>query len=287
MKRFSVSVRLLAMLAVAALAVEGAALVVSAADQADKIVIDGSTTVGPIAKAFAEYYMALHPKVNITVNESGSSNGAKSLVSGKCDVATMSRFMKETEFQAAVTNGVMPVAHVAAMDGIAMIVHPSNPIVTKGLTVEQVKAIYEGKISNWKELGGPDKEIHRVSRDTSSGTFECFEGLVMKKAPIASGTETVGSNAAARERVRSTPHAIAYVGLGFVDDTVRALVVDNVECNEDTVSSGQYPISRPLFMFTNGYPKLGSHVHAFVTLYLTPKGQEIVKTIGFVPLTKY
>jgi len=259
----------------------------------ETITIDGSTTVGPIAKAFAEYYMDKNPNVNVTVGESGSGNGAKSLINGVCDIADMSRFMKDKEFAAAVENGVMPVAHVVAMDGLPILVHPSNPL--KGLTVEQVRDIYLGKIKNWKELGGPDMKIVAISRDTNSGTYETFENKVMTyhaggekvKGKIMSGCEYVGSNGAVRQRVQSTPAAIGYAGLGFVDRTVKALPINDIEPNLDTVSSGVYPIARPLFMFTDGYPKLGSHVHSFVTLHLTPKGQEIVEDIGFVPVTKY
>lgn len=251
----------------------------------NKIVIDGSTTVGPIAKAFAEYYMGKHPEVNITVSESGSGNGAKSLVNGVCDVADMSRFMKDNEFQAAVENGVFPVAHVVAMDGLPILVHPSNPI--RGLTVEQVRHIYTGRITNWNELGGPNLKIVKVSRDTNSGTYETFEELVMHKERIAEDTEYVGSNGAVRQRVQSTPAAIGYAGLGFVDRTVKALEINGIFPDQQTVSSGRYPIARPLYMFTNGYPKLGSHLHAFVTLHLTEQGQEIVESIGFVPVTSY
>lgn len=250
-----------------------------------KIVIDGSTTVGPIAKAFAEYYMSAHKDVNITVSESGSGNGAKSLLNGMCDIATMSRFMKQTEFSAAVEKGRLPVAHVVAVDGIAMIVHPSNPV--KGLTVQQVKDIYNGKYTNWKELGGPSVEIVKISRDTNSGTYETFEKLVMSKEKIEESTEYVGSNGAARQRVQSTPAAIGYVGLGFVDRTVKALDIEGIYPDSRTIASGVYPIARPLFMFTDRYPKLGSHLHAFITLYLTPRGQEIVEEIGFIPVTQY
>ena len=251
----------------------------------NRIVIDGSTTVGPIAKAFAEYYMGKHPEVNITVSESGSGNGAKSLVNGVCDVADMSRFMKDNEFQAAVEKGVFPVAHVVAMDGLPILVHPSNPI--RGLTVEQVRHIYTGRITNWNELGGPNLKIVKVSRDTNSGTYETFEELVMQKERIAEDTEYVGSNGAVRQRVQSTPAAIGYAGLGFVDRTVKALEINGIYPDRQTVSSGRYPIARPLYMFTNGYPKLGSHLHAFVTLHLTEQGQEIVESIGFVPVTSY
>jgi phosphate transport system substrate-binding protein len=249
------------------------------------IVIDGSTTVGPIAKAFAEYYMGKNPGVNITVSESGSGNGAKSLINGTCDIADMSRFMKDTEFKAAVEKGVLPVAHVVAMDGIAVIIHPSNPV--KAVTVEQVRDVYAGKVTNWKQLGGPDVAIVVVSRDTNSGTYEAFGELVMKEVPIAAAAEHVGSNGAIRQRVQSTPAAVGYVGLGFVDNTVKALTVNGVEPSAETVISGRYPISRPLFMFTNGYPKLGSHLHALVTLHLSKRGQEIIEEVGFVPVTRY
>ena len=255
------------------------------AGEGNKIVIDGSTTVGPIAKAFAEYYMSNHKDVNITVSESGSGNGAKSLLNKMCNVATMSRFMKDGEFSAAVNNGIMPVAHVVAVDGIAMIVHPSNPV--KELTVKQVREIYQGRYTSWKQLGGPDVEIVMISRDTNSGTYETFEKLVMKKEKIEENAEYVGSNGAIRQRVQSTPAAIGYVGLGFVDRTVKALTIEGVYPDSRTIASGVYPIARPLYMFTDRYPKLGTHLHAFITLYLTPRGQEIVKEIGFIPVTQY
>ena len=249
------------------------------------LVLDGSTTVGPIAKAFAEYYMQNNPDVNITVSESGSGNGAKSLVNGTCDIANMSRFMKPEEFKAAADAGKMPVAHVVAMDGIAMIVHPANPV--KELPVEKIREIYMGTITNWKDLGGPNKKIMVVSRDTNSGTYETFETLIMNKQKMAEGVEYVGSNGAIRQRVQSTEAALGYVGLGFVDNTVKALTVNGLAATAQTVASGKYPIARPLFMFTNGYPTLGSHLHALVTLHLSPKGQEIVESIGFVPVTAY
>ena len=263
------------------------------ADNGDKLVLDGSTTVGPIAKAFAEYYMAKNPTVNVTVNESGSGNGAKSLINRACDIADMSRFMKEKEFKAAVDNGVLPVAHAVAMDGLPVLVHPSNPV--KELTVEQVRDIYAGNITNWREVGGPDLDIVVVSRDTNSGTYETFHNLVMThkvdgkklKEKIKDGAEYVGSNGGIRARIQTTPAAIGFAGLGFVDKTVKALHINGVYPTAQTVTSGRYPISRPLFMFTNGYPKLGSHTYAFVTLHLSEKGQEIIEDIGFVPVTQY
>lgn len=251
----------------------------------NKIVMDGSTTVGPIAKAFAEYYMQQNKGVNITVSESGSGNGAKSLINKACDIANMSRFMKGKEFKAAADKGIMPVAHVVAMDGLPILVHPSNPV--DKLSVTQVRDIFVGKITNWKQVGGPDKKIIKISRDTNSGTYETFKKLVMKKEKISGDCEYVGSNGAIRQRVQSTPAAIGYAGLGFVDKTVKALTIDGVFPSSKTVASGKYPIARPLYMFTDGYPKLGSHLHGFMTLHLSEKGQEIVESIGFIPVTQY
>ena len=252
---------------------------------AKSIVVDGSTTVGPIAKAFAEYFMAANPDINVTVSESGSGNGAKSHVNQTCDVAAMSRPMKDSEFGAAAGKGIQPVAHVVALDGLPILVHPSNPV--GNLTVEQVRMIFKGEISNWKEVGGPDRDIVTISRDTNSGTYETFAKLVMNKEKIGDKCEYVGSNGAIRQRVQSTPAAIGYAGLGFVDKTVKALNVNGVYPSLETVQSGEYPVARPLFLYTNTYPNMGSSLYQYINIYLTADGQEIVEEIGFVPVTMY
>jgi phosphate transport system substrate-binding protein len=260
-------------------------LVAAAAASAESLTIEGSTTVGPIADAFAEYFKNVYPDLDVTVKKTGSGDGAAALMDGRCDVATMSRFMKEGEFKDAVGNGVLPVAHVAAMDGVCVIVHPSNPV--KALTREQVRDIYMGKTTNWSQVGGPSTPIVAISRDTSSGTYETFHNLVMAKKDMGSGVEYVNSNPQAHARVKTTQGAIGYVGLGFVDSAVRALKIDGVLPTRKTIASGTYPVSRPLYMFTNGYPKLGSMVHKFCTFYLTERGQELIEAKGFVPLTNY
>ena len=267
------------------LAITAAAALAGMAQASEKIVIDGSTTVGPIAKAFAEYFMTAKPDVNITVSESGSGNGAKSLVNLTCDVAAMSRPMKDSEFKAAADKGVQPVAHVVALDGLPILGHPSNPV--QDLTVEQVRKIFLGAIRNWKEVGGPDQKIVTISRDTNSGTYETFAKLVMNKEKIHENCEYVGSNGAIRQRVQSTPSAIGYAGLGFVDKTVKALKINGIYPSPETVQTGEYPVARPLFMYTNKYPKLGSTLYQFMTIHLTEDGQEMVEEIGFVPVTAY
>jgi len=251
------------------------------AGDANKIVVDGSTTVGPIAKAFAEYYMGKHPDVNITVSESGSGNGAKGIINGTCDVGTMSRPMKKSEKEAANGAGILPIEHIVAMDGIAMVVHESNPV--QGLTIEQIRDIYTGKIANWKELGGPDLPIVVISRDTNSGTYETFESLVMKNAKIAGKTEYVGSNGAIRQRVMSTQGAIGYVGLAFREG-VKPVKVNGSEATPETVAAMTYPIARPLYMYTNGRPKQDTPLHDFITLSDSPEGKKIIEDTGFVPV---
>ncbi len=245
----------------------------------NQIVVDGSTTVGPIAKAFAEYYMGKRTDVNISVSESGSGNGAKSLVNAACDVATLSRPMKSSEKKAAQDAGVLPIEHVVAMDGIAVVVHNSNPLAD--LTLAQIRDIFTGKIRRWSELGGPDQPIVVISRETNSGTYECFESMVMNQEKMDSKVEYVGSNGAIRQRVMSTEGAIGYVGLAFTEG-VKAVTVNGIEASPETVIAKEYPIARPLFMYTNGRPKAGSPLADFVGLADTVEGKQIIQDVGFV-----
>jgi len=251
------------------------------AGDANSIVVDGSTTVGPIAKAFAEYYMGKHQGVNITVSESGSGNGAKSLINAACDVATMSRPMKNSEKKAAQEAGVLAVEHVVALDGLSIIVHPGNAVAN--LTLAQIRDIYTGAISNWKELGGPDQKIVVISRDTNSGTYESFNTLVLKDAKLKSGAEYVGSGGAIRQRVMSTPAAIGYVGLAFTEG-VKIVSVNGVLPSAETVNNKTYPIARPLYMYTNGRTKEGTALNDFVNLSTTAEGKKIIEDTGFISL---
>ena len=249
----------------------------------EKLVMDGSTTVGPIAKAFAEFYMRENPGVNISVSESGSGNGAKSLLNGNCDIANLSRDLKDSEKKAMQAKGVTPCQHVAAFDALPVIVHPSNKV--KGLTIDQVRDIYTGKITNWKEVGGSNRKIVVISRDTSSGTFETFSKLVMGKgAKICEKAEYAGSNGAVRQRVQMTKGAIGYAGLGFLDRSIKAVTINGIEPCTETVLDKTYPLARELYMFTNGTPEKGTLVEKFLSLIKTEKGREIVEEIGFVPV---
>jgi phosphate transport system substrate-binding protein len=262
-----------------------AAFAVASEASKQTLQIEGSTTVGPIAEAFAEAFMKANPNVQITVKMTGSGDGAAALIDGRCQIATMSRFMKPAEYQKAVEKNVTPCPHAVAMDGVCAVVHPSNPL--KAITRVHLRDIYAGKITNWKDLGGPDMPIVVISRDTSSGTYEVFAEKVMGKDKMSEKAEYVNSNPQAHARIKTTAGAIGYVGLGFLDASVKALTVDGVAPSRKTIATGVYPISRPLFFFTNGYPELGSTLHSFCTFFLTEKGQEIIEAKGFVPLTNY
>ena len=248
------------------------------AQAAGKIVIDGSTTVGPIAKAFADHFTKT-TGVQVTVSESGSGNGAKSLINKTCDIATMSRPMKDNELAAAKGKGVNPVEHVVALDGLSMIVHPSNRV--NALKKDQIRGIYMGKYTNWSQVGGPNVAIIMIQRESNSGTQDSFKELVMgKDNPISKRAETQSSNGAIKSRVSSTPAAIGFVGLGYVDASVKALLVDGIEANATTVKNGTYPIHRPLFMYTNGQPT--GAVKQFIDLPKTAEGKSIISETGFV-----
>ncbi len=248
------------------------------AQAANKIVIDGSTTVGPIAKAFADYFTKT-TGVQVTVSESGSGNGAKSLINKTCDIATMSRPMKDKELDAARSKGVNPVEHIVALDGLCIVVHPSNRV--NALTKAQIRGIYMGRYTNWSEVGGPNSAIVMIQRESNSGTADSFKELVMgKENPISKRAETQSSNGAIKSRVASTPAAISYIGLGFVDASVKAVLVDGVEADVKTVKNNTYPIHRPLFMYTNGEPT--GAVKQFIDLPKTAQGKSIITETGFV-----
>ncbi len=248
---------------------------------AGNIVINGSTTVLPIAQKVAEAYMKQNPGVKISISGGGSGNGIKSLIDGSTDIADSSRFIKESEVKMAVENGRYPVPFAVAYDCIVPVVHPSNSVVN--LTMAQLKAIYKGEVKNWKDVGGPDRTVVVISRDTSSGTYEVWEEKIMKKERVFPGALLQASNGAVAQAVSKNKNAIGYIGLGYIDKSVKPLMVDRVKGSEETTLNGLYPISRPLYMFTNGWPA-GDTLN-FINFVMNPqKGQTYVKEAGFVPL---
>jgi phosphate transport system substrate-binding protein len=251
---------------------------VAATAASNPIVIDGSTTVGPIAKTFAAYFTKKYG-VRVTVSESGSGNGAKSLINNSCTIASMSRAMKEAEIAAARKKGVNPVAHVVAFDGLAMVVHPANPV--RSLSKAQISSIYRGAITNWREVGGPNARIVVIQRESNSGTQESFKELVAGKGvQITGSAETQSSNGSVKSRVSTTKSAIGFIGLGFVDRSVKIIAVNGVFPNLTTVKNGSYPVTRPLYFYTNGQPS-GS-VKQFIDLSRTTVGKGMITELGFI-----
>ena len=248
---------------------------------AGTITIKGSTTVLPVAQKVAEAYMNENPDVKISISGGGSGNGIKALVDGTTDIADSSRFIKDKEVKMAIEKGRYPVPFAVAYDCIVPVVHPSNTM--KNLTLDQLKAIYKGEVKNWKDLGGPDQPIVVISRDTSSGTYEVWENKVMKKERVYPGALLQASNGAVVQAVSKNKNAVGYVGLGYLDQTVKSLTVNDVKGSEETTLNGTYPISRPLYMFTNGWPK--DDTLNFINYVMHPeKGQRYVKEAGYVPL---
>ena len=259
-----------------------AALTLCAATaSAGNLVIKGSTTVLPISQLAVEAYMKAHPDVNISLSGGGSSNGIKAIIDGSTDIANASRFIKSKEVALANEKGVYPVPFAVAYDSIIPVVHPSNNL--SNITLAQLKDIYMGKITNFKEIGGPDLKIVVCSRDTSSGTYETWEGKVMNKERVSPAAQVMASNGAIVQAVSNNKHAIGYIGIGYLNDSVHGLKVNGVEGTKESTLNGTFPISRPLFMFTNGWPK-GDALN-FVNYMLHPeKGQKHVAASGYVPL---
>jgi len=213
------------------------------------------------------------------VSESGSGNGAKSLINKTCDIASMSRSMKTRELDAARSKGVYPAPSVIALDALAIVVHPSNPVRT--LTIAQIADIYTGRVTNWHQVGGPYSPILVIQRESNSGTQESFKELVIGKGiRVVRNAETQASNGAVKSRVSLTKGAIGFLGLGFIDATVKKVAVNGVLPSPASVKNGRYPLSRPLFMVTDGQP--AGYVKQFVDLPKTVDGKKIVRELGFV-----
>ena len=247
---------------------------------AESIIVNGSTTVLPVGQATAEAYMKKNPSVNISISGGGSGNGIKALIDKTTQVAMSSREMKKEEIGLAKSRGVNPVEHKVAIDALTPVVHPSNPVAN--LSIEQLSLIYQGKIRNWKEVGGTDLQIVVISRDTSSGTYESWQEKILHKEKVTPRAQLQASSGAVVQAVSKNRFAIGYVGIGYVNKSVKALTVNGVVANEKNALNGTYPIARPLYMYTDGEP--GGAVAGYVNFVKGPEGQKIVKREGFVPL---
>ena len=246
--------------------------------QAGQITMNGSTTVLPIAQKAAEVYMSKHPDVNISVAGTGSGDGIKAIIDGTADIGDSSREMKDKEVAAAKAKGVTPVKHVVALDCIVPVVNPVNPVTD--LTLAQLKDIYTGKIKNWKDVGGEDKGIAVISRDSSSGTFEVWNEKVLDKEKVRPDAQLQASNGAVAQTVAGNKYAIGYVGIGYLNDGLKGLKVNGITASAATAKDKTYPVSRELFMFTQGEPK--GEVKDLLDWIKGPEGQKIVEEEGFV-----
>ncbi|MCD4743201.1 MAG: phosphate ABC transporter substrate-binding protein [Desulfobacteraceae bacterium] len=247
---------------------------------AGELTLKGSTTVLPIAQKCAEAYMAENPDVKITLSGGGSGNGIKAIIDGTADIGNSSRFIKGKEVKLAQSKDIYPVPFRIALDCIAPVVHPSSKV--SNLTMDQLKNIYLGNITNWKDVGGKDGKIVVISRDSSSGTFEVWKKLVMHKKRVIPRALTIPSNGAIVQAVAKTPNAIGYVGLGYLTKDIKAVLVNNVKPSEKNTLNGSFPITRPMFMFTNNWPE--GETMSFIAFVLSKKGQALVSEAGSIPI---
>ncbi len=251
----------------------------------------GSDTLVNLALAWAEAYMGQYPAVRISVTGGGSGTGIAALINGTVDLANASRAMKPEEVAAAEANGISPVEFSVARDAIAVVVHPSNPV--DRLTLRQISDIYTGKTTNWSQVGGQDRPIVLLSRESNSGTYVYFlENVIRlgdKESDLLFSPDTLlmPSSEGISAEVRQNPNSIGYDGLGYVtaDQKVVAVARDvdgpYVLPSVETVNDDSYPISRPLYMYTAGEPT--GVVEDYVD-WILDEGQSLVPKLGFVPL---
>jgi len=251
----------------------------------------GSDTIVNLALAWAEKYQSEHSDVRISVTGGGSGTGIAALINGTVDIANASRKIKEEELAEAKSNGVTPLEFIVARDAIAVIVNPENPV--DQLTLQQISDIYSGKITNWKEVGGEDRPIVRLSRETNSGTHVYFLETVLRlgnkedKTLFSMDTLLLPSSEGIISEVRQNPNAIGYDGLGYVPKDLKMIAIAKkvggayVLPSIATVNDKSYAIARDLYMYTNGQPT--GAVKDYLDWIVSPEAQAIVAQLGFVP----
>jgi phosphate transport system substrate-binding protein len=245
--------------------------------RASEVVVTGSTTILPIAEVSAEMFKELHPDTSVLVSGVGSSAGIESVSTGSSDIGTSSRDLKPEEEDLGLAD--TPIAY----DAIAVILNKDNPV--KSLSKQQVKSIFEGKITEWSDLGGLDGPIHIVNRDEASGTREAFSKIVMDKEPFDPAAAVLPGTGQVRAVVAEAPGAIGYISLGFLNDSVKAIAVDGVMPSVETVFSGAYPIQRTLHFFTKGAPT--GLTEEYIDYVLSPAIQDtVVPDAGFLPVSQ-
>ena len=252
----------------------------------------GSDTIVNLALAWAEQYQEDHPDIHLSVTGGGSGTGIAALINGTVDIANASRQIKSKEIKLAEEEGIQPVEFVVARDAIAVIVNPENPV--SELTLQQISDIYSGVYTNWSEVGGEDRPIVRLSRETNSGTHVYFLETVLRlgnkdnKTLFSTNTLLLPSSEGIIAEVRQNPNAIGYDGLGYIPDDLKVIAIATKAGNDyilpsvETVNNGTYPIARDLYMYTNGEPT--GAIKDYLDWIISAQAQEIVKKLGFVPI---
>lgn len=256
-------------------------LAVTPASAKETISAVGSSSVTPLMEVFSETYMKSNSNVFIEVQGPGSSAGVRAAKDGSADLGMSSRDLKPEEKEPTL------IEEVVARDGIAVVVNPANDL--KGLTAAQVTAIYKGEVSNWKEVGGADKPIVAITRDTASGTRGAFEDIMslkqkingIKVTAISQRAQVANGNGALKTMVASNPYAIGYISLGTVDESVHALEIDGTPASVDNVKNGSYKVARPfLVLYKEGKPS--AETQKFLDWMLTDEAQAIVEKKGYI-----
>ena len=256
------------------------------------IQIKGSDTMVNLGQAWAEAFNKLHPEVNVAVTGGGSGTGFAALINNTCDIAEASRQIEPKEIKQAQAKGIAPKEFKVGLDGIAVVVHPKNPV--KNLTMDQLRAIFMGDIKNWKQLGGENKQLVILSREVNSGTHLFFKEHVLRRG-AAKGPEEFSpmallmpSSQAIADEVANNANAVGYYGMGYISPKQKVIAVAKddksayVEPTIENVKNDSYPISRPLYLYTNGEPQ--GVVKEIIDFAFSPPGQEIVKKLDFVPI---
>ncbi len=252
----------------------------------------GSDTMVNLALAWAEAYERTHPDVSLSVTGGGSGTGIAALINNTVDVANASRAIKKEEKEKAEANGLAPVEFVVARDAIAIIIHPDNPV--NQLTLAQLSAMYSGQMTNWREVGGEDRPLVLLSRETNSGTHVYFLENVLRlgqkenKTLFSPATLLLPSSEGISAEVRQNPNAIGYDGLGYVTDDMKVVAVAKDEASPyvlptiATVNDKSYPVARDLYMYTSVEP--AGAIKDYLDWIFSPEAQTIVAELGFVPV---
>jgi phosphate transport system substrate-binding protein len=254
--------------------------------------IKGSDTMVNLSQAWAEQFMKTHPGTSIAVTGGGSGNGITSLISNTCDIAEVSREMKESEIALARQKGIDPVKNIVALDGLAVAVNAANPV--NQLTIAQLADIFTGKVKNWQELGGHEGRIVLLSREVNSGTHVYFKehvlrhGIADAKDEFSPEALLLPSSQAIVDEVTQNTDAIGYFGMGYITPHLKVLkiAVDDKSPGYapaiELIQQNIYPISRPLIMYTKGEP--AGLTKTFMEFIRSPEGQQVVRKMDFVPV---